>query len=803
MGGHFVKKNICLIFPLVFQTAVHAEKQDFNISFIRGGGEIPAVFKQGYGEIVPGEYLADIYLNDKKIGRDNIILKDDDKRGVCLSTDFLAKNGIHIEPEFFKSGFNAVRGCYILSQLPDSTVHFDYGAQALRLSIPQAALKDTHNVDYRNWDYGTRGVNLRYLLNANKGNRTEGQYYGSIDGHANMGRWVFSGNMYTGKNSGPVVPYYQLSTALGEISGDLALGKLQTSSAMNSGFGFYGLSLRYNQNMTGWRNHSYAPIISGVAKSNARITVTQSGYTLYSQMVPPGPYVLRDLGMVGNGDLIVTVREEDGSESVQVFPVTVLPSLLRPGNMDYVFSTGIRDDRQRGRNDPATREKLRTPFLQGEIDYGFNPLTLNTSLVLHKDYQNAGVGITRSMGRFGAVSASMQGSRAHYAKMGITEGYNAALKYAKNLAEYTTLQLIGYRYTNKNYVDFVDFYPSKRGESNARQRYEALFTHRLGSAYLNASYWTQSYWNSQKQSGASLSLSVPVKKASLLLSANYSDTNYNPDQRDTFSFGLSLAVPFSAFNRNHYSSTSVGYDNNHKVNISQSVSGDVTDRLTYNVGINRSSEVVSQFISSSYSFDSANTALSYSQDNRGARNMSAQIGGSLVQAGNSHPVLTAEQYTTAAVVNVGDLAGVSLSSGLQTNGFGDAVVNLQPYTKNQISVGGDNLPANIELVNSSVNVIPTERSLHFYQFNYVETRRYLLRVRDKLTKKTLPFNTYAITDKGSEAGFVSKGGVLFVSLNDEKVKALTLTQPDKTQCRLSLAGLSANQQTVQEVICEK
>ncbi|WP_312754831.1 fimbria/pilus outer membrane usher protein, partial [Escherichia coli] len=60
---------------------------------------------------------------------------------------------------------------------------------------------------------------------------------------------------------------------------------------------------------------SYAPIIRGVANSNAKVTVTQNGYKIYESTVPPGEFVIDDLSPSGFGsELVITIEEADGSK---------------------------------------------------------------------------------------------------------------------------------------------------------------------------------------------------------------------------------------------------------------------------------------------------------------------------------------------------------------------------------------------------------------------------------------------------------------------------------------------------------
>ena len=62
-----------------------------------------------------------------------------------------------------------------------------------------------------------------------------------------------------------------------------------------------------------WNSRAYSPVINGIARTHAGVTIEQSGYTLKSIVVPPGPFVINDLNGVYSGDLIMKIYEEDGS----------------------------------------------------------------------------------------------------------------------------------------------------------------------------------------------------------------------------------------------------------------------------------------------------------------------------------------------------------------------------------------------------------------------------------------------------------------------------------------------------------
>lgn len=60
------------------------------------------------------------------------------------------------------------------------------------------------------------------------------------------------------------------------------------------------------------RLRGYAPQITGIAETNARVVVSQQGRVLYDSMVPAGPFSIQDLDSSVRGRLDVEVIEQNG-----------------------------------------------------------------------------------------------------------------------------------------------------------------------------------------------------------------------------------------------------------------------------------------------------------------------------------------------------------------------------------------------------------------------------------------------------------------------------------------------------------
>ncbi|MBN6345263.1 fimbria/pilus outer membrane usher protein, partial [Escherichia coli] len=106
----------------------------------------------------------------------------------------------------------------------------------------------------------------------------------------------------------------------------------------------------------------YAPEIVGVAKTNATIIVKSQDRIILETTVPPGPFRIQTLDSSIQGQLDITIREDNGEERKFTISTATLPYLTRPGQIRYKLvggKTRYADHRLTG--DSA---------IGGEISYG-------------------------------------------------------------------------------------------------------------------------------------------------------------------------------------------------------------------------------------------------------------------------------------------------------------------------------------------------------------------------------------------------------------------------------------------------
>ncbi|EHJ8506395.1 PefC/AfrB family outer membrane usher protein [Salmonella enterica subsp. diarizonae serovar 47:k:z53:[z84]] len=795
-------KLSALSFGVVSSFAL-ASEDELNLDFLQGTKVVPSVLKSN-SPYPAGQYSVDVLVNNESVGRMILVISpEEDVAGqLCFSTGWLKDANVPLRLRDYQPVLNEKAQCYVVGKDRYTRVDFNYGAQTLAFTIPQSYL--ISKTDPSRWDYGINAGRLKYSSNFNKTSSQKVSAYGNVDAVLNLGRWVLTSNMNGTRDSTGRSKFaardMTFSTAISQVQGDFTLGKSQTRSELFSDFIFYGVALRSNSNMAPWEARGYAPVISGVANSTSRITIIQNGYTMYSKVVPPGPYQLDDVRPVGNGDLEVTVEDASGHKTKTLYPVTTLPTLLRPGELQYNLAIGKKNRSNELKN--AFSSDAGT-FWLGSAGYGFPNTTLNATTILHTQYQAGGLGVTQTLGLFGAVSANASMAQAHYRNGSDKQGGSVSAKYAKSFTDKTDLQLLAYRYQSKGYVEFADFEGDSRDTLyNKKARYEMQLSQRLGDSNLNLSAWREDYWwLSRYASGVSLSASsVIVNDVSLYLSGNYSKRPYNyHNKSEDYSVSLGVSVPFTLGGVRHYSSSSVGYTRQGGATFNTGVSASPTDRMSYNLNT-QASEKGERSVSGAlgYGFDTVQTNVSLSQS-RHQTSVAGSVSGQVLGTPESGVLFTKENSDTVGIVRIPDVSGVRFNGSVPTNSRGYTVVSLSDYTLNRINIDMENVPDDLELQTSSYNVVPTEKAVVYRQFGAEYVQRYILQVKDRSGKVLDGGN--ATTAQGLGAGFIANNGVLMMSMLSEP-KSVQVDLGDGKTCRFSMAGITPNANKVQEVRCE-
>ncbi|HAT6803640.1 TPA: fimbria/pilus outer membrane usher protein, partial [Citrobacter freundii] len=337
---------------------------EFDPSLLRQEGQSQIdVSRFVYGSnVLPGKYRIDILVNQNMVSHQEVTFKssEENKNKVvpCLSPDIIKLVNLNNEklPFAVRKALTEAAACTDLPQLiTGATVKFDADRQQLNIDVPQVYLQHTArgNIDPSLWDSGVPALMLGYYMNGYEshysGMDTSRSFYSSLNAGLNIGKWYFRhngsynwdqdmGGRYQSNNT-----YVQRD--IEAVRGHLYLGQYYTSGQMFNTVSYTGAQLATDDRMLPASQRGYAPEIRGVAKTNAKVTVRQSGNILYQTTVPPGAFLIDDLGPTGyGGDLDVTVEEADGTLQQYSIPYSSLAQSLRPGAQQFTATAGKMDD---------------------------------------------------------------------------------------------------------------------------------------------------------------------------------------------------------------------------------------------------------------------------------------------------------------------------------------------------------------------------------------------------------------------------------------------------------------------------
>ena len=777
-------------------------EDELNFDFLQGVTSIPSGFLNEI-KYPEGYYNVNVVLNDKYLSNSELSIskKEQKSKQLCLSEEWLDNVGVFFKKNAYSSVFSKDFNCYELGSDLYTKIHFDHGTQTLHIDIPQAFQVDRmHDTE---WDFGEDGAHLSYSTNFDKNPHSSLSFFGNVDLGINVGRWRLASDMNISRNGSEKATFsagnITVSKPLKNINSDLMFGYSNTRSLLFSNFSFYGAALRSNRGMDNMESSGYAPVISGIADSPSRITVIQGGYTIHSEVVAQGPYKITNIRSVSNGDMTVTVVGDSGAEKSTIYPIATLPTLLRANDYNYNIVVGERSsdgvDNAFSSGDGV--------FALASLDYGFDVATLSSAAIVHSQYHSIGLGLTRTLGDWGSVEVQLSSSIAQYNNDEKIHGVNVGIKYAKSLSDRTDLQLLAYRYQTKGYVEFSEFDPHDVDHINMlgkrRSRYEARGTHSFDDLYLSASYWSQTYWDKDDSDlGANISMNGSLMDNRLSVTVNGSYIKNSNSIDPDYSISIGFSWPFDFYEQRLYNSSSVSNSNISGTSLNSSIYSTVNDRLNYNLGVNVNSQDTKSISASiNYKFNRFHTNFAVSQSND-KTSFSGGLSGGVIATSKAGLLMTNQSSNTLAIVHIKDVEGVTFNQSLPTNDAGYTVVGLNEYSTNSISVNAENLPNQIELLNSSFNVTPTESTIIYREFKVESVLRYILRVREK--KGGIVSSANALSETGHNVGFISNNGVLLVNVPTAP-EFLTIYHNNR-QCQINMGGVMANTYELQEVICE-
>lgn len=824
---------VAVIAALLPVSVFAAPALEFNTTFLHGveGGQIDISRFETDG-LLPGIYSADIVVNDASIGRRHIEVRtlDGGEARICLDPalfEMLPLNRRKLDAALKQNQgepllvFPETKTCEALSRfIPAALATLDTGEQRLEISIPHAFVDSPRDgwVDPSRWDDGINAMLLNYQIH-----HTEAEQRGqrrrhtsaSLDAGLNLGAWRFRHSGYFSQHSNGNRSYVaSRSFAEREVrrwNAQLTLGESSTAGDIFSSVDYLGAGLRTDPRMLPEIYGTYAPVVSGVAQTNARVTISQRGRVIQEVTVAPGPFEIDDLGSTaGSGDLDVEVTEADGRVERFVVPYASLPQLLRQGQQRSSLVVGTLQGASR--NEPA--------FAEATLRRGVgSALTAYGGALASKGYNSLVLGGALNT-RVGAFSGDVTFSDARFADpvdgFGKTmQGQSYRLAYSRSFNAATSFTLSAYRYSTEGFLTFSDAARLHEDISNGggassvtrqRSRLDLTVRQRIGTGTLSFAGSTTDYWTENRRTtNFSVGYNGQLGRATYNISARRtlesSLFNSGAQRKSTGAF-LTVSIPLGAAPSAPRLSSSVGHDqagNNYRLGVTGNFGED--NRGVY--GASYTSTPTAKDVSANVGFQASTAQLGMTWDQRrGGRQLGVSaVGGMLLHAGG----LTLGQRLgdTVGLVHVPEAAGARVGHlrGVRTNSQGYALVPyLSAYRANEIPVDPRGLPLDIELRSGSVTTVPTAGAVVKAVIPTASGRSALIEVLQD-SGEPLPFGLDVYDETGKVVGVVGQGSRLWVRGIDETgVLNVRLGEPGGT-CAIhyDLANVDATQ--LQSGVC--
>ncbi|MGG5837558.1 fimbria/pilus outer membrane usher protein, partial [Huaxiibacter chinensis] len=664
--------------------------------------------------------------------------------------------------------------------IPQASATLDFTTMTLQLSIPQAAIAG-HARDYidpSRWDDGIPVLFADYSFSGTQNedeyrNTTSNQYLNLRSG-ANLGGWRL--RTYSTWSESEDESHWDTINTYAEhdidaLKAQLTAGESSTRGEVFDSLQYRGVNLVSDEEMLPYSQRGYAPVIRGIASSNAEVSVRQNGYLIYQQNVAPGAFEISDLFSTTNsGDLEVTVKEADGTEHRFTQPLSSVAVMQRPGQMKYEFTAGrYRADSGSEQNEPD--------FVQGSLIYGINNiLTWFGGLTVSKDYQAANSGAGIALGTFGAISADVTVANARLDDGSQSSGQSWRLLYSGKIdATDTHFTLGSYRYSSSGYYSFADANQKVEHDDdddlmfryNKRNRIQASISQTLSGVSLYLNGYQQDYWGtSKKERSVSAGLNTVWAGVSFHLAYSYSKT-YGEESDRMVSFGFSL--PLSKWLPRAWSSYNLSNSKHGYTQQNLGLSGTLLDdqRLSYSLQQSHSNHDGNDTSSlyGSYRSQYANINAGYFSSSDRAQQLSYGVNGAIVA--HPHGVTLAQPLGGQfAIINTNDAAGIRFQNqrGIQTDWQGNAVIpSLTAYQENRIRIDTTSLPEDVDSSDTAVTVIPSRNAAVMARMDAHVGYRLLITLT-RPDGKAVPFGALATTTGTPVlSGIVDDSGVLYLA----------------------------------------
>lgn len=788
-----IAKVILFVSPWSHNAVAESNEVEFNSAFLRSALDT-RTYSQG-NPVAPGNYTVDLYINDKWKGHVDIRFENLDSQShvaqPCFDAKIIALLGIDTT-QLSQDGLAKITNgndCASLSNLAEGlSANYDVATQHLIVHAPQILLLRNARgyVNPALWDKGITAATLQYDYNAwhsqiSNSDSQSNQYLGLRSGiNWDVWRLRYRGTLTWTEGQGWKYDNSSayLERAIVPLRSNLVLGESITDGKVFDSVGFRGVLLTSDDRMYEDASRGYAPVVNGIANTNALVSVSQRGVRIYETTVPPGPFVIDDLYPTGTGgDLLVTIKEADGSIRSFTVAYASIAELLRPGTTRYTLMGGryynstISDNPQ---------------IAMGTLRHGFTNLITGYGGVLGgENYQSVAGGIALNT-PIGALSSDITHAHSTLRNEVKSEGHSIHFAFAKILPVVNTnVTLASYRYSSSGYYDIDDVmlmrstkWASSNGDvnntTNRKNRIQLSASQTLSDTFgsMNISASTQDYWN---RNGRDTEYQVGYTNSfnSFNLNINVSRNRDLVNSQWDNKIAIGISLPLSNHAQAKYLNSTYVTERDHH-GIQNSLAGSAGENRQYNYSVftnldryDNNGTKTTGGASGNWTSPWTSVGGSYSAGNGYQQYGITLSGGAIAYDGGM--VLTPIMGDTMAIVEADQASGAKITNNatlsLDSNGKA-AVPYLTPYRQNTIELDPKGLSNDVGLEVTSQYSVPTAGAVVLMK--YKTDVGYSVMFTIQHSGEEPPFGTPLLDESDDTVGYIAQGGQSFARVKNTR-----------------------------------
>lgn len=716
---------------------------------------------------------------------------------LCFTKGLLEKAGL-IEPgRVLHKGATADQACHdFLGAFPTTMVRLRPGNEEIALVVPTGSLREpqweagqfARGGAAALFNYDVQGFNS---YSDSGPNRFVSAY---TEAGFNLGDWIVRSRQFYVSDNGVARNEHLYAYAqrdLSALQSTFQVGQLSSNNPLFGGLQLSGVQFSPDGQSRAPAGSNNA-VVEGLAQSQSRIEVRQSGVLIHSTLVPEGPFRLTSLPLLNStSDLEVSVIDVRGAKRSFVVPAASFAGST-PAAPGYYFSLGkVRKNAHEQGPTPVVAMGSGTWGLGRDSSAGLGLLSTD-------EYWSAGGTLGSVLFQRVSVGAQHNVSRdsrdaVSGARSSVSVSSPVYANVDVNLS--ATTQTRGYREVHE------------AGRSARADDLDARFKNQYtaGVSWVDTTlgafslgYTRSAQFDGQSADHVFASWNKSFRHADVALVADSQvggrqsrrDGTRDDNRRDAaldndLSVRLQVSVPLGSDRRvNSYISR-----RGDQSRAGTALSERVNDYVNYEVGVERDLSAREQSMRGQVELMPRYTrvGLGVSQDPLGTLYNGQLQGGVVAHAGGVtfSPYAVQDTFGIASVGNIGAAKLDTPYGPVWTDFSGQAVIpGLPAYTDSRIEVQTQSLPKRVDLKNGTQVLAAGRGSVNTVAFDVVSVRRVLLTATDE-QGQALPQGA-AVFDKNKRflTSVVGDGMIFLNDVNDSL--DLRVALPDSSSCRLNV-----------------